>query len=637
MYSIGAFWMLFQQVTIGFLYKKQLLYLFVIFSISGCNSFLPIQSRKSKNWNHPNSNFYLQTASQHIKDMSLFPINNFRFRLSELKSSKAIVIVMRDSNCPINKEYGLYFSEMERKYKPLGVKFIYNYVGTHNSERSAYSDLKKFHFSGDYLIDSDFEMAKRLDVQTTGDVVILTPDLQVIYKGPISDKFLSTDKKRTVRYSGKTGHFLQNVLDDLLEDIPVTLKKLSSSGCAVLFPKIKKTVFFKDMIPTIKNKCLNCHSQNLTLVDLSSYESIYGRRAMIKYLIKNNLMPPWFIDRRTGPWKNNFSLTVFEKEMFLQWLDSGLPYKAKNKLVADKTKNCSIEKPDYIARPGKPVKIPETGYLPYMDFFREQDFNEDKWIKGYEFVTEQKIVHHFSIFIFDRTKFAHLKGRYRWEDMFKCLRRGSNMCVPTKHNIIAWTIGRKKSDCFSERMGIKVPKKALFLVQIHYETIGEKVTDHYSKLKLEFHSKPPKYQKVTMALLDDKINIPAHNPNYLNEMRYKIKRTMRLDSVSSHMHLRGKASAISIVTSKDVEEKIIRWDPYYYNFQGFYTFQKPLTVRKGSTIICRNWFDNSAGNPVNPNPQTNVQWGFSSKKEMSACLFHWLIPISQDPYREGFF
>ena len=38
-----------------------------------------------------------------IKDLSFFPINGPRFRLSELKDIKAIVIIMREKDCPISE------------------------------------------------------------------------------------------------------------------------------------------------------------------------------------------------------------------------------------------------------------------------------------------------------------------------------------------------------------------------------------------------------------------------------------------------------------------------------------------------------------------------------------------------------
>ena len=81
-------------------------------------------------------------------------MNGQRFRLSELKDIKAIVIVMREKDCPISEKYGPRLVRFEKKYSQKGILFIYNYVGQVRTENSARSDLKRFGFKGSYVIDS---------------------------------------------------------------------------------------------------------------------------------------------------------------------------------------------------------------------------------------------------------------------------------------------------------------------------------------------------------------------------------------------------------------------------------------------------------------------------------------------------
>ena len=92
---------------------------------------------------------------------------------------------------------------------------------------------------------------------------------------------------------------------------------------------LHKKVFYEDIVPIINSKCMNCHSSDRTLINFSDYESIYGRRAMIKYVIENDLMPPWSIAKHTGPWKNDLSLSLSEKQLILNWFRVGLPYRKK--------------------------------------------------------------------------------------------------------------------------------------------------------------------------------------------------------------------------------------------------------------------------------------------------------------------
>ena len=83
----------------------------------------------------------------------------------------------------------------------------------------------------------------------------------------------------------------------------------------------KGMIVFKDVAPIINRKCMNCHSGDKTLINFSDYESIYGRRGMIKYTIENDLMPLWSATKHIGEWKNDLSLTSEEKQMLLKWLD----------------------------------------------------------------------------------------------------------------------------------------------------------------------------------------------------------------------------------------------------------------------------------------------------------------------------
>jgi hypothetical protein len=55
---------------------------------------------------------------------------------------------------------------------------------------------------------------------------------------------------------------------------------------------------------------------------------------------------------------------------------------------------------------------------------------------------------------------------------------------------------------------------------------------------------------------------------------------------------------------------------YDFHWQTYYLFAKPLAVPAGSTIVSSAWYDNSAGNPHNPDPTVDVRWGDQTWEEM---------------------
>ena len=78
-----------------------------------------------------------------IEDRVFSPLNAEKFKLSDFKNKKAIVIVMREQDCPISEKYGPRLARIEKTYSTKGVQFIYNYVGQVRKKITSRSDLQE--------------------------------------------------------------------------------------------------------------------------------------------------------------------------------------------------------------------------------------------------------------------------------------------------------------------------------------------------------------------------------------------------------------------------------------------------------------------------------------------------------------
>lgn len=174
--------------------------------------------------------------NQVIDDLSFFPINGERFRLSELKGIKAIVIVMREKDCPISEKYGPRIARIEKQHSSRGIKFIFNYVGQVRQDWSAKEDLKRFKFTGSYVVDSRQTTIDALGATTTGEVFILTPERKLIYKGPVDDQYhlLMRSAPRA------KNHYILDVLQAVASAKKVVPKELDAPGCIISRPILKK-------------------------------------------------------------------------------------------------------------------------------------------------------------------------------------------------------------------------------------------------------------------------------------------------------------------------------------------------------------------------------------------------------------
>ena len=560
------------------------------------------------------------SINQIITDLSFFPVNGSRFRLSELEDVKAIVIVMREKDCPISEKYGPRLARLEQKYSGKGIFFIYNYVGQVKKKESAKNDLKNFGFKGPYVIDSRQTVIDALNVETTGDVFILTPQRKIIYRGPVDDQFhllKSAIKPRN--------NYVLNILESIVSGKVIEPKEIPAHGSIVNRPVMKNKVFWNDVAPIIQRKCVICHNPSSSgPINYINYEDVAGRSAMFKHVLENDLMPPWFVDPNTGPWKNDLSLTPKEKALLLKWVADGTPKRSKKtRILWPETMKLNAA-PDYVIHLPEKVLIPSEGSKVIKVFNIQTNFKEDKWISTVKFLLKPKVIHHIVLYIMNLSSsrpnnIEHMSMSF--------IERVSMFFVASGGNE---NIKKRKILKSNREIGYKLPQGSKLVLEVHYESIGKETIDDFTQVQISFHRKKPKYKGIVYSINNQGINIPPQVSNYKIRTSYKIQQTMHLIKVHSHMHLRGKASSIFVVDPKGLRKRIFGIDPYISTFENIHELATPLIVLKGSILECINWFDNSKNNPINPNPNKQVRYGLFTEDEMSQCYFFWRVPLSSD-------
>ena len=94
---------------------------------------------------------------------------------------------MREKICPLFEKYGSHLSILEKKYSSKGINFIYVYTGQFNQEKYSKDDIKSNTLKSPYIIDSKHTIVNALSANSTGEVFILTPERQIIYRGPLDN------------------------------------------------------------------------------------------------------------------------------------------------------------------------------------------------------------------------------------------------------------------------------------------------------------------------------------------------------------------------------------------------------------------------------------------------------------------
>ena len=52
----------------------------------------------------------------------------------------------------------------------------------------------------------------------------------------------------------------------------------------------------------------------------------------------------------------------------------------------------------------------------------------------------------------------------------------------------------------SNQTGYKLPRNSKFVLEVHYESIGEKTIDNFTQIHINFHKTKPKYKETVYTL-----------------------------------------------------------------------------------------------------------------------------------------
>lgn len=518
--------------------------------------------------------------------------------LKRLVGEKGLVIVARESGCPISEKYGPKLSELEKYWTPKGVPFVFVYYGTRKIPESASLDQKKFGFQGHYLVDPEYQLKEKFRFNITTEVILLDSKLESIYRGAVDDQHSLSGSKPS-----PSKNYLQSAISSFVSGSHVAISETEAPGCVISeVPKSKELDFNSAIFPIIEKKCLICHRHENSTIHLGDYQSVKSRHRMIGYVLENKIMPPWHMKEKLGTWINDLSLSSSERQLMLKWLRSGMPEgSGEIRASIDWASSWTFGKPQKVVSLPKKIKVPASGTLPYQHFIIENPFKKEVWVKGFEILPKPQVIHHVMFYVLkDPSKTDPKSFPFNFSSRF------------------GWAPGNPPM-IFPKGVGVRISKNAKIAITVHYEPIGREVTDDTTKIGFHLHLSPPPHESVEWVLYDEKLNIPAGVKNFKNKNTFQVEEGATITGLNVHMHYRGQKSKINITLPNGRTYTALDVDPYNMNFQHVYQYLDPVYIPKGSTIECINYFDNSQSNEVNPNANVSVQWGDKVTDEMSLC------------------
>lgn len=424
-----------------------------------------------------------------------------------------------------------------------------------------------------------------------------------------------------------------------------TLIICSSAFCADLPPQTNAgaPTFSRDVAPILYAHCVKCHhTGDIAPMSLLTYKEVRPWAAAIKQAVVTRKMPPWKADEHFGDWSNDARLSTAEIATIKAWVDS-------QKLEGDPKDMPSL--PDFsqgwrIGKPDLVISIPErklaaTGPDEYAYIEVPTHFTEDRWVVAAELRPgNRKVVHHAHVFLKEpETKpadardppveYAHWlvvhQGTLDWVRPDApvidngCSVDDNGLLPGSKFaglgNLISSYLPGRDAEVFPEGTARKIPSGATIFFQIHYSRTTGKPESDATSVGFIFAKKPMKILHM-MSITSQMFMIPAGDGDHQVTECHTFSADAEITSLTPHMHLRGKSMRYIVHFPDGHDETLLFVPAYDFNWQFTYLARKPIFIPKGTRIEVIATFDNSANNPVNPDPKKPVRWGAASENEM---------------------
>jgi thiol-disulfide isomerase/thioredoxin len=522
--------------------------------------------------------------------------------LDDFKDRKAVVVVFVGTECPINNAYVPRLIELAQTYEAKGVQFLAINANRRDTPELVAEHARQNAIPFPVLKDDGNVVADRFGAQRTPEAFVLDAGRAIRYRGRIDDQF-GVGAKRTA----PTRRDLAEALDEVLAGKPVSKPTTAVAGCFIARvhkPKPAGSVTYdKEVARILQKNCQECHrAGQIGPMPLVTYDDARDWSDTIKEVVRDGRMPPWLADPGHGKFANDRRLSGEEREALLAWIDQGCPRGDDKDLPPPPTfaADWRVGKPDAVYTMDReftvPAKMPARG-VPYQKFVVDPKFEEDVWVQAAEARPGNRaVVHHIIVYIIPP------EGRKKTDDG---IGQGLLVAYAPGDEPLRLAPGSAK----------KITKGSKLVFQMHYTPNGVEQTDR-SSVGLIFAKGPPQYEVRTRAIAQQIFGIPAGAANHKVTSHATFDHDAVLLSLFPHMHLRGKSFEYRVVYpdgKSDVLLSVPHWD---FNWQGTYRLEQPLKLPAGTRIECTAYYDNSAGNPNNPDPTKAVAWGDQTWEEM---------------------
>ncbi len=527
-----------------------------------------------------------------------------------LRGPQGLVVALLSSSCPVSKRLAPALGRQEAAYSRRGVSFVYVAPIAADTGDSLRDLARTAGLRGPILRDETHRLCADLGVTSTTEVLLADGARTLVYRGAVSDQYGPTWSLEQARRN-----YLADAIEALLAGTAPSVAATTAPGCT-LSPRVAgrtaappgrgAPTYHARISRIVQAHCGECHRKGgLAPFALETLPDVTAHAAMIERVVEQGRMPPWFAapppPGKPSLWANDRTLPAADRADLLAWLRGPRPAGSPDDAPLPRRFDPSwlAGKPDVTFQIPEPVAVQADGTMAYVSREVETGFTEDRWVRAIEVApTDRSVVHHVLVFV----RAPGTGGRVN--ELRDELSGFFGIYVPGNSTLV-----------YPPGFAKKIPAGSRLRFQIHYTPNGKATTDQ-TRLGLQFTSGPPEHEVRVAGIANLRLAIPAGAPDHPEQAALPVPAEAKLLGFLPHMHLRGKAARFEVVAADGTRRVLLDVPRYDFNWQLYYRLAEPVTVHPGSRIEFTGRFDNSAGNPANPDPGKLVRWGAQTYDEM---------------------
>ena len=380
-----------------------------------------------------------------------------------------------------------------------------------------------------------------------------------------------------------------------------------------------------DVASIIQENCTVCHrAGGIAPMELVTYEDVRMYAPFIKIKVVDRIMPPYYYDNDVGiqELQHDWRLSQEDINTVAAWVDQGAPLGNADEIpelalldTDDWSLAAEFGPPDLLA-PSTPIDVPAAGldmwHRPIVKIEGLPAGGEERCIKALQVKPRgvaKTVVHHanstFQLMQEDGS-FEETGDRateYAMGKLGEIIPDGVCRVLPAD-SYIRWDI-----HMYPGGLGATAAND---VIEGNVVDIG--IWLHPADYEYEY-----KQDLASYGIRQGELVMPPHGTT-MTQGFHSFDHPVRIDSFQPHGHLRLRSGSLEIFYPETGRTEIIsmvsNWSATWHQSHIYESNVAPL-IPTGAVLVIKQWYDNTAGNPNNPDPDQWVDGGSRTADEMS--------------------